>query len=65
MLRGGGPYEGLTAQRHARDVSPLPAEVVHQRPDIRSHDPRLVRGQVLRDAAAADAPVVKCAAPAA
>lgn len=40
-----------------------PAQVVHQRQRIGSHEVRPVRGETLRDAASADPPVVKGAAP--
>ena len=57
--------QSRTPKGHAQDVRAAPAQVVHQRQRVRGHELGPVRAVVLRDAAVADAPVVKRAAPAA
>ena len=54
----------LTAKRHAHDMRLPPAQVIHESPHISGHDARLVRRQVLGNAAAANASIIKRAAPA-
>ena len=62
-LKSDGSRRGRTPKRHAHDMRAAPAEVIHQRQRVGRHEMRAVRCVALRDAAVADAPVVKCAAP--